>query len=294
MKHILVTGATGNIGSKIIALLKHNHSLRTISRDPNAANRLREEGIDARVGDLSDKAFVVSAFEGIDTAFLMLPPNYAASDLRKEQQTITENYVAAIQAHQPNHIVCLSSVGAHLSEGAGIIAPLYDLEQALKKVSPNVVFLRPSYFMENLFNQIGVIKTSGIMAASIRKDLKLGFVAVQDIAAVAASYLEEDFVGQKVQFVLGPEDLTYAEVASVIGRVIGKPDLPYVELSREAFHKASLELGMPPAVVDGLSEYLESSNQGLVGAETVRDERATTPTTIQAFAKTFAQVYQGS
>lgn len=294
-KRILVTGITGNIGSHLVPYLqKHDCSLVGISRDAQKTAALETQGIAVHAGDLTNADFVTRAFAGVDVAFLMLPPNYTSANLREAQGVITANYVRAIQTHGIKKVVCLSSVGAHLSEGAGIIAPLYDLEQKIRQLPVDAVFLRPSYFMENLFTQISVVKAHRIMAASIKEDLKMGFVAVKDIAMVAAKYLTEDFLGQKVQFVLGPEDLTYSEVATAIGQKIGIPDLPYVKLSSEEFTQASIAMGMAPAVVHALSEYIESSNTGAVGAETVRDAVATTPTSIHEFAEVFAQVYNHS
>src|SRR3989338_1807121 len=129
------------------------------------------------------------------------------------------------------------------------------MEQKFNRIAGlNVLHLRPTYFMENLFGQIETIKNMGIMGTPVKGNLRFPMVATRDIAEAAAKrLLALDFRGSSVQYVLGSRDVTYNEVA----KVIGKPDLHYVEFPYEDAKKAMMQgWGIGESAANALVEFV--------------------------------------
>lgn len=290
----VITGATGNIGKLITEqLLSKGKSVRAVSRSADRLRTLVEKGAEAAVGKLEDSDFVSQAFEGAAAAFAMIPPILRAENLRKYQAQIGENIAAAIEDARVKYAVDLSSLGAHLSEGSGILLGSHDQEQRLNKVEGlNVVHLRPAYFMENFLGSIGRIKTEDVMGSSLRGDIPIPVVATRDIAGVASRYLLElNFSGKSVHDLLGERDLTMSEITGVLGRAVGKPDLRYVQLDYQQVKNSMISRGISPSVADASIELSESLNKNPALFDSERTAEKTTETSIEDFAKIFAEVY---
>ena len=171
-----------------------------------------------------------------------------------------------------------------------------DVEQLLNKLDDvNVLHLRPTYFMENLLANVGMIKNMGIMGSEIKADAKFAMIATKDIAAVAADHLtKKDFSGKSVHELLGERDVSMEEVTKVLGKKIGKPDLRYVQFSPEDEKKGLMDFGMSEDASDQLVELSQAMNDGLLAVNVPRTAHNTTRTSIEEFADFFAQVYKSS
>src|SRR6185437_5606500 len=115
----------------------------------------------------------------------------------------------------------------------------------------NALHLRAGYFMENTFAQVGIIRMAGMAVGPLRPDLKLPMVATADIGDVAASaLLKLDFKQKQMRELLGQRDVSYDEVAKVIGKAIGKPDLRYMQAPDQQVRSAMVQLGMSSNMAD--------------------------------------------
>ena len=292
-----VAGATGNTGKPIAeALLKAGHQVRIISRDADKAASLVALGAQLIHGSSTDSATLTAALNGADAAYLMIPPNMQHPDFGTYQAEATESMAHAIEASGVKNVVTLSSVGAHLESGAGIVQGLHFMENRLNEIpGVNVLHLRPCYFLENTLGQAAAIKMMGIMGSPIRADIKLPMIATADIAQYAVKrLLQLDFSGKGVQHLLGAQDVTYDEVAQIYGAKIGKPDVKYVQIPAEPFKGIMMkEWGTSESVSDKMLEFMGAVNDGKVNEVAVRDAESTTPTSINDFANVFAHVYNG-
>jgi len=294
----VISGASGNIG-KIVALklLSGGKKVKVIGRSAAKLKDLTDKGAEALVGDLADGVFLKQAYKGAEAVYVMIPPQAHSTDFKAYQKEIADSHLDAVKANGVKHVILLSSIGAHLRKGAGVVDGLGYLEEifsALKDV--NVLNLRPTYFMENILGQIGTIKQMGIAGSPVRGDLRFPMVAVKDIAAVTAKRLSDlRFTGNTVEYVLGPSDVSYNEVAAVMGKAIGKPDLKYVQFSYEDAKKGMVQSGFVSENVaelyNGLSEGL---NNGLALNDYKRTPENSTPTSLQDFAQVFAHVFNNS
>jgi len=282
----VVTGASGNSGHVVgERILKAGTKVRAIGRSADRLQRLVKQGAEPFQCDLTDRAALVKAFAGAKGVYAMIPPDEQAIDYQAHQDHIADTLVAAITEAKVKHVVSLSSVGADNAEGTGPVLALHRLENKLNQISGlNVLHLRPGYFMENTFAQIGIIKELGVMAGALRADLEIPMIATRDIGAAAADrLLRLDFKGQHTAELLGERDLSMAEAARIVGRALGKPTLAYSHLPGDKVRAALIQMGLSQSIADLLIEMSESMNSGHMKALEKRSTRNTTPTSYEAF-----------
>ena len=290
---IAVMGATGHIGTALTeALLSKSHEVRALGRDARKLGGLTAKGAKAKSGVFTDPAVLADAFAGADAAFVMIPPSYGEADFGAYQDRQADAIIKALQKSGVRKVVTLSSVGAHQADGTGPIKGLHRMEKRFgQSGGPDVVHLRPSYFMENHFFSIPTIKSMGVSGSPLKPDLSMGQIATKDIARKAAELLDRaDFRGTSVVELAGPRDLTMAQVTPVLGRAIGKPDLSYVQFPYPDAEKALAGMGMPPATAALMVEMYRGMNEGIVVPQTPAQR---TTTTLEEFAtQVFAPAFR--
>jgi len=291
----VITGATGNTGKKIVEhLLKAGKAVKALGRDAHKLQALAEQGAELGIGDLKDADFLSEQFAGAQAVYALIPPKWDLQEpWRNYQRRVGAAISTALERSAVKHVVVLSSNGAQMPEGAGPVSGLYEFEQMLQKIQGlNILSLRAGFFMQNFFAQIPMIKQAGIMGYSMKADVKLPIVHTDDIAAVATKHLLAlDFKGMQVVFVPGQRDLSMQEVAEVLGKAIGKPELPYVAFSPADAKAGMLQSGIPETIADGYNELFEALSSGKYLSDYQRTPENTTPTSIEDFAKEFAAAY---
>lgn len=290
----VITGATGNTGRPLAqALLAAGKKVRVVSRSAEKARELTGMGAELILGGPADTTVLKKAFAGATAVHAMIPPDWSQQDFTSYQVGVADAIAGALQGSGVKYVVSLSSVGVHLDKGAGVVAGLRYLEQKLDAIPGlNTLHLRPTYFMENIFGQLGVIRAMGVMGSPVKGDLLMNMVATKDIGAYAAKrLLALDFSGHNVQYLLGQRDLTYSEVARIVGSAIGKPGLKYVEFPYDELKKALMGMGATASLADNMNTFVRSLNEGRVLEDAKRTQESTTPTSIEDFSRTFAYAY---
>jgi uncharacterized protein YbjT (DUF2867 family) len=287
----IVIGATGHTGGVVAEkLLAKREKVRVVGRDERKLERFKQKGAEALVGDVTDAAAMARAFAGAEAAYVMVPPNISSPNVRAYQERVNEALAAALEKNGVKYAVALSSIGADKSDKTGPVLGLHTLEQKLEAIAGlNVLLLRAGYFMENILPQAGVIQSFGNMAGPVLPDLALAMIATRDIGAFAAEALaRRDFQGKQRRELLGARDVSYAQVAKVVGAAIGKPDLTYQQVPAAQLKPALTQMGMSPNMADLLLEMSDALNSGHMRALEPRSPQNTTPTTIETFV---AEVY---
>ena len=293
----VITGATGNIGGKLAKmLLAEGKRVRVVGRNVDKLEALAQRGAEVCRGSLQDEAFLAETFQGAKAAYVMIPPNHQAENLRAYQNRVGEVIFTVLKNARVKYIVNLSSLGAHRPDKTGPILGLYDQERRLNWLGEaNLVHLRPTFFMENLLNNIHLIKTKGINETPLKGDLPLPVVATKDIARVASEYLLElGFKGILVRELLGQRNMTMTEMTQILGKAIGLDDLQYVQLSYEDAERAMIGSGFSRDVAQSLLQLYLSINQGIVILGSKRTNNNTTETPFEEFAETFAAAYHAN
>jgi uncharacterized protein YbjT (DUF2867 family) len=292
---IAIMGATGNTG-KVVAekLLAAGRQVRVIGRDASRLEPLVKSGAQAVVGDVTNAAALARAFTGAKAVYVMIPPNLAVADVRAFQEQVSNAAAAAIEEARVEYAVLLSSIGADKAERTGPVIGLHHFEQKLNSIPGlKALYVRAGYFMENLLAQVGVIKGFGILGGPVSPALPLPMIATRDIGAYAADALQKlNFSGKQAREILGQRNVTYNEVAAIVGNAIGRPGLAYAQLPPEQLKPALTQMGMSANMADLLLEMAEALNTGYMTALEARTAANTTPTSIEQFvAEVFVPLY---
>jgi len=288
-----VTGATGNTG-RVIAekLLAGGHAVRVVGRSAERLQPLVDKGAEAFVGSVEDAKFLAEAYQGADVVYAMIPPNPASQDFVAEADRISKAHVAAIKNSGVGNVVALSSVGAHRPDGVGIVGVLYTFEQDLGGLDGvNVLSLRPSYFMDNIYPQAELIKAMGFVGSPVAGDVMMPVVHTRDVGEVAAARMaERGFGGHSHEYILGPRDISYNEIAAALGKAIGREDLNYVQFPGEQAIFGLQQFGFTENAARLIVELADGVNNGVVMEHSERTPENTGGTTIEEFAEEFAQI----
>jgi uncharacterized protein YbjT (DUF2867 family) len=257
---ILVTGATGHVGSHLVRLLAaQGHAVRALVRDPVAARF--PEGVDIAVGNLDDAPSVERAVDGMEVIFHM-QANHGLEH--------TRTMISAARAAGVERIVAMSSIAAVI-EPLAVMGTSFRAQENLWRDSDlKVTFLRPNTFMSNALWWRNSIRASGVVSDPCG-DGRMSFVDTNDIAAVAAITLTQPGHVGHGYILTGREALTTREQISVLGDVLGRP-LSVVDVTPHEFAAASVARGEPSAMVPVLENLYGLLREGRFGiiAEDIR------------------------
>jgi uncharacterized protein YbjT (DUF2867 family) len=293
MKYI-VTGSLGNISKPLAEkLIAAGHRVTVVSSKAEKVAQIEALGAKAEIGSVDDIAFLTATFMGADAVYTMVPPNFGAGDWKKYIGGIGENYAESIKASGVKNVVNLSSVGAHMPDGCGPVSGLYFVEKALNALSGvNVRHLRPGFFYTNFLGNIGMIRQMGIIGANYGEGSKLALVHPDDIAEAAFGELSGlSFTGKSIRYVVSDEKTTH-QVANILGKAIGKPDLPWVNFKDEDLLAGLLNAGLPDEIAKNYVEMGSAMRSG----EMVAEYNSNRPTLfgkikLETYAPVFAAIY---
>lgn len=289
---ITVTGSLGHIGKPLTqTLVNEGHSVTVISSKVEKQKEIEALGATAAIGTLEDVEFLSVAFDGADAVYTMVPPaNYF--DLRVDvipyYQRVGEHYAKAIQRSGVKRVVNLSTIGGDMEKGSGILMGAHQVENILNKL-PDVVVthMRPTSFYYNLYGYVASIKKNDTIATNYGTT-PVPWVSPADIAAAVAEELTRPVAERKVRYVAS-EELTGAEVAGILGKAIGKPNLQWTIISNEEAQRGLEAVGMNPKSAGGLIEMYASLQTGELSADYFRHRPSTLGKVKMAdFAKEFA------
>lgn len=219
MNNILITGATGNIGFEIIRYLyKKNSSNRIIAgvRNIEKAKKIFADypKLEYVYFDFEDSDTFDRALTDIDRVFLLRPPHL--SDIDKYFKPL----ISRIKEKNVNEVVFLSVQGAEKSK----VIPHNKIERLIKEHGLDYIFLRPSYFMQNLTTTlIGDIKTKREIILPSGQ-AKFNWIDIENIAEAGAVLLDKfcDYKNQAFE-ITGLENENFATVTSLINKTIESP-----------------------------------------------------------------------
>ncbi len=293
----VVLGASGHTGHVVASnLLTRGEKVRVVGRNSAHLQPLASKGAEPFIADMIDASALAKAFQQADSAYVMIPPNPTSKDPLGYSDRVSDAVATAVQKSAVRNVVVLSSIGAELPSGTGPVVGLHKLEQKLNQIGQsNILYLRAGYFMENTLPQAAAIRQMGNAAGPLRPDLKVPMIATRDIGNVAADVLLHPTIrGKQIRELHGQRDLSYPEATTIIGKAIGKSDLKYVQLSRDQFRNALVQMGgMSPQVADLLAEMTNALNSGEMHALEPRTQQNTTPTSYETFVnESFVPAYQ--
>ena len=208
----LITGATGDIGSKVVELLIHRGERpRVFVRDGDKARKWFGDRVEVRVGDLDDARALRAALEGIESLFLV---NSGPAIPQRDQLA-----AAAARAARVKHVVKLSSMDVNQKLAIG--AWHEQGEAAIRATGIPFTFVQPTGFMSNLLAWTSSIRGEGVVRSATGEGRR-AFIHSADIAEVATKALMTGEYSGRSLAITGPEALSFFEVTARIGAAIGK------------------------------------------------------------------------
>ena len=279
---ILVTGATGNVGGEVLrGLLELGLPVRAAVTDPTRARETLPTNADIMRFDFTDSSTFGLALEGVTRVFLMRPPVMG-------DPKVFQPFLEALKFINVEQVVFLSLLGAQ----GNPVVPHRKLELAIEKLELPHVFLRPSFFLQNL-------STTHLQDILERNDLfvpagngRTSFIDARDIAAVAVRALSVPHIVNGGIDLTGAEALTYSEVAAVFSEVLGRR----ITYSNPAPPKFGLEMqkrGMKPEFVNVMILIYNTNRFGLAARVTNDVERilGRKPLTVGDFVQDFRHLF---
>lgn len=289
---IIVTGSLGHISKPLTeTLVKAGHQVTVISSAPDRQKDIEALGATAATGALQDMDFLTKTFAGADAAYCMVPPVYNVPAVRDYYKGLARNYAAAIRTNGIKRVVHLSSYGADLDKGTGLILGAHDVEGIFNELDGvTLTHMRPAYFYYNLAQFIGMIRGAGSIMANYGADDSLVMVSPADIADAIAEELSTP-TGSKVRYVASDER-SGNEVAAVLGAAIGKPDLRWTLISDAEAQSGMEQHGIPAHLAADFTEMFAAIHSGILAADYYRHKPAVMGRVkLEDYAKEFAAAY---
>ncbi len=244
MSNILITGATGNIGFEVIRFLYKNdtpHRIIAAVRNIEKAKIVFEEypKLDYVYFDFKDSGTFANALIGIDKIFLLRPPHISEVDkfFKPLIETIKESNI--------NEIVFLSVQGAEKSK----VIPHNKIERLIIENGLDYIFLRPSYFMQNL-------TTTLINDTRTKKEIilpagraKFNWIDIENIGELGAILLDNfsDYKNQTYE-ITGLENKNFSEVTSLINKTI-ESHIRFRNVNPFSFYRIKKKEGMAAGMI---------------------------------------------
>jgi uncharacterized protein YbjT (DUF2867 family) len=256
---ILVTGASGNIGSEVVRQLLSNAPEVSLKAAVHSSQNVKKVKDGGRVKviqiDYNEPDTLREALEDVDKLFLLTPDVPNAADLASN--VVTQAKKAGIK-----QIVKQSVMGADLEADVGTMRLHRQVEKFIEQSGISFTFLRPNEFMQNFVNfHSPSIKGNNAFYIPL-EDAKVSLVDVRDIAAVAVKSLtDDDKHKNKTYLITGPEALSYHQVAEILSNTTGRK-INYVNISDQEARAAMKEIGMSDWLINTVSELSDYFRKG--------------------------------
>lgn len=295
---IIVTGSLGNISKPLTKeLLEKGHDVTVISSNPERKTEIESLGAKAAIGTMEDVDFLTETFKGADIIYAMEALNAGvffdhSIDFIQANIQIAQNYKEAIERSGVKNIIHLSSIGAHMESGNGILKFHYEAEKVLNQLPADVSikFMRPVGFYYNMFAFIPIIKSQNAIIQNYGGSDKEPWVSTLDIASAIAEEVEKPFNGREIRYIAS-EEISPDEIAKILGEAIGNPDLKWITIPDEDLLNNLVTAGMNPETAKGYVEMNMARRGSVLYEDYFKNRPVLGKTKVKDFAKDFAKIY---
>jgi len=264
---ILVTGATGKLGTKVVNTLLKTvpaNQLAISVRNPEKAEDFRAKGVDVRQGDFDRPETLDAAFAGIDRILIISADG--DNDTRIRQHT---NAVEAAARAKVGFIAYTSIAKA--SESKNLMAPPHQAtEKAILKTGIPYAFLRNNWYLENEISSIQGVLAGAPWVTSAGSG-KVGWALQQDYADAAATVLTGNGHENKT-YELSGKPLTQEQLVSALSSVLDK-EVPVQQVDDAAYADIMKNVGVPDFVIPILVGIQQGIREGTLDVESTDFEK---------------------
>lgn len=265
---IVITAPTGQIGRQVLdVLLDDYRPVRVIARDPGKLSRKARDRAEVVCGSHRDPQVLAAAFAGADSVLWLVPPDPKAHDIHEHYLDFTRPACDAIRAQDVPRVVGVTSLGRAYGKHAGLLSPAFAMDDLIEDAGVAYRALAMPFFMENLLNQVGSLRTKGEFSMPNAADRPLSVVATRDIAAAAVRLLTDTtWSGRQTVPVISPDLLTPGDMAHVMAEVLERP-IAYQQVDGEAYRMRMTQYGMSDAWAQGLVDMAAAQDDGIYSDE---------------------------
>ncbi|MCC9311376.1 SDR family oxidoreductase [Kitasatospora sp. RB6PN24] len=285
---IVVTGATGTVGSKVVSgLRERGESVRALVRDPGSRPAGWDEGVEVVAADYTDPTSLDTALAGADVIYLLVAVH---PEMAQHEINVID---AAVRTGLRPRIVLHAAAGVEVKpEGVRFLSAHVTGHAHLQAGGLPWTVLAPNGFHQNFLGMAAAVKAGRLTAAA--GDAPVSWVDARDVAEAAVAVLTTDGHEGAVYTLTGPAGLTHDEIADQLGAVAGRT-VAYQAVEPEAALAGMLAAGWDPWRAEGLIELYTFYAGGGAGAVTHDVEKLTghAPRSFADFAADHAAVFRG-
>lgn len=285
---IVVTAPTSRIGQDLLPLLlAENAPVRVIVRDAAKLPEHIHDRVEIVEGSHGDAATIDHALDGATHLFWLCPADDRAPSIEEAYVDFTRPAAEAIRRHGIARVIDITALGrgTPYAGEAGYVTASLAMDDLLASTGAHLRSIALPSFMDNLLWQLPVMREKGMFFMPIPGDLELPACSVGDIAAAAARYLLDDsWTGQQEVPVLGPENISFNQMADIISEVVGRK-IVCTNMSFEAYDDMFVKRGFTPAMAAGMTDMARAKAKGLdLGVH--RTAETASPTRFQTWCET--------
>ena len=284
---IIITAPAGQIGHQVLGnVLSSGEPIRVIARDPSRLPAEARERVEVVQGSHGDIDVIDQAFAGADAVFWLVPPDPHANSAEAAYVDFTRPACDAFKRHGVQRVVGISALGRGTvaARHAGLATASLAMDDLIASTGVSYRALTMPSFMDNLLRQVPTIKDRGVFVTPISGDRKLPSCATRDIAAAAARLLlDGSWSGAGHVAVLGPEDLSFNDMAEIMSEVLSRP-VRYQQIPARALKDRLTGAGMSDVMAQATVDMMIAKDQGLDNAEP-RTPESTTPTSFRQWCE---------
>lgn len=285
---IVVTAPTGNIGSQLLAMLAAKDApLRVIAREPAKLPAGLDGKVEVVEGSHGDRAVLERAFDGARQLFWLVPSATPASSVEAAYVDFSRAAAALLPGGTITHVVNVSALGRGWPRYAGHVSATLEMDDMLAATGVHYAALACGSLMENILRQAATIRATGDFYYPSPADLKLPHVATRDVAALSADLLlDTGWTGTREIPMLGPEDLSFDDLAAIMSDVLAKP-VRFHPMAMHDMEAMVIGNGTSPGLARAMSAMLTAKNEGMdnMVERTARDA-ANSPTSFRRWCET--------
>lgn len=258
---LLVTGATGKLGSKIVNVLLAKvpaDQLAVSVRNPEKAEDLRAKGVDVRHGDFDQPETLAAAFKGIDRLLIISADGDTETRIRQHNNAVDAAKNAGVS------FIAYTSI-ANAQESTNFLAEVHKAtEIAIQKTGIPYSFLRNNWYLENELSTIQGVQSGAPWVTSAGSG-KVGWALQQDYAEAAAEVLAGEGHENTI-YELSGKPLSQEEIAAAVSQVIGK-EVPVQHVDDSKYAEIMTQAGIPDFVVPMLVAIQKDIRKGTLDIE---------------------------
>jgi len=280
---IVVTAPTGDIGSQVLArLLAADARVRVIARNPSRVDPAARGRVEIIEGSHGDEQVVSQATKGADTVFWLVPPAPKAASVDQAYVGFTRPALASMRQAGVKRIVGITALGRGTPQAAnaGFVTASHAMDDLIAESGIAYRAVTNPSFFDNLLRQVQSIRDKGMFFSAVDPARKMPGCATRDIAATAARWLlDTRWTGVDHVAVLGPEDLSFNDMAAIMSDVLGKA-VRCQRVDYDAYKAQFVGAGMSDAMAQGMTDMARAKSEGLDNAEP-RTPQNSTPTSFR-------------